>query len=98
DSMFALELADAIVPALEIGQLPAQLVASSDHIGERRTMLALEPLQQRKPFLDLLQTRGRRFDSLGIAAEKRGEILELRLDAVARVDVGLELRIERCQF
>src|SRR5205814_8147723 len=48
--------------------------------------------------LDLLQMRGRRFDPFGVAAEKSGEILELRLDAVARIDIRMKLRIERCQL
>ena len=57
------------------------------HVGERRAVLPLQPLEQRQPVLDLLQARGRRVDAGGVAAEERGEVLELRLDRVARVEV-----------
>ncbi len=57
-------------------------------------MLPFDPFYQRETLFDLLELRRRRFDAFGVAAEKHGEIFQLRLDAVARVDIRLELRIE----
>jgi hypothetical protein len=58
-------------------------------------VLLLQTLEQREAILDLLQARRGRVDVLRIRAQEEREILELRLDRVARVEVGRELRIER---
>ncbi len=70
--------------------LDAQGLAALDDVGQRRPMFALQPLEQREPVFDLLQPGRRRLDAVGIAAQVQGEILELRLDAVARVEVRLK--------
>ena len=85
-------------PARSSSQLAPQRVAPRDDVGQRRPVLPLQPLEQRQPILDLLQPRRRRLDAVGVAAQEDREILELRLDAVARVQVRLELRIERRQL
>ena len=71
-----------------------QRLAPGDHVGQRRTVFPFQPLQQRQPVFDLLQAGRRGFNRVGVAAEKSGQILELRLDAVARVEIRLEARIE----
>ena len=61
-------------------------------------MLAFQTLEQREPFLDLLKLGRRRVDPVGIPAEEQREIFELRLDAVAGLEVGPELRFELREF
>ncbi len=61
-------------------------------------MLALQSLQQGKALLDLLETCRRGLDAVRVASEKARQVLELRLDAVARLEVRLELRLERRQL
>ena len=48
----------------------AQRVAPRDHVGERRAVLALQPLEQREPLLDLLQPRRRGVDAVRVARRK----------------------------
>ncbi len=80
---------------LEVGQVPAQGVAPCARVGQRRPVLPLDPLEQREALLDLLQPRRRCIDAVAIAPQEVREILELRLDAVARVQVRLEPGIDR---
>ena len=61
-------------------------------------MLPLQTFEQRKAILDLLQTRGRGVDAIGVVAEEVREILELRFDRVARIQIRTELRIDVGQF
>ena len=57
-------------PRVEVGQLAPQRVAPRDDVGERRPVLALQPLEQRQPLLDLLQPRRRRLDAVGVPAQE----------------------------
>ena len=41
---------------------------------------------------------GRRVDAVGVAAQEERQVLELRLDAVARLEIRRELRIDRRQL
>ena len=61
---------DPLVAALEIGQLAPQRVAPGDDLGQRRPVLALQPLEQRQPFLDLLQPRRRGLDAVGVLPQE----------------------------
>ncbi len=79
---------------LEIGQFPAQGVALRACVGQRRPVLALDPLEQREALLHLLQPGRRCIDAIAIAPHEVREILELRLDAVAGVQVRLEPGID----
>ena len=58
------------------------------------TVLALQPLEQGQAIFDFLQSFGRGVDAVGVRAKKEREVLELSLDALARVDIGSELRID----
>ena len=66
-----------------------------DHVVQRRTVLPLQPLEQRQAILDLLQPPGRRIDAVGVVAEEERQVLELRLDGVARLEVRRRARVER---
>src|SRR6185503_9204818 len=66
-----------------------------DRVFKRAAVLALEPLDQREPIFDLLQTLRRRIDAGREVAKCEREIIELGLDAVARVEVRREARIDR---
>src|SRR5207253_2201202 len=72
--------------------------ATSIPSAERRAVFALQTIEQRQPVLDLLETRRRRLDAVGVSPQEQRKVFELRLDAVARVEVGLELRVERRQI
>src|SRR5439155_24226964 len=91
----AFKLRDAFVAALEIAQLATQRIAPGDDVGQRRAVLALYAFEKRQPFLDLLQARRRGLDGVRVAPEKQRQVLELPFDAVARVQIRLESRIER---
>ena len=64
-------------------------------IAKRRAIFPLEPLEQRQPVFDLLEPCRRGFDVVSVAPQKEREILELRLDSVARLEIRLERRIQR---
>jgi hypothetical protein len=96
--MLACQCSDLLFAVFDFCHFPAEGVTLGDDIGERRPVFALQTLEQRKPILDLLQPGGRGFDRVGIAAQEQGEIFELRLDAIASLEVGVELRVERGQF
>ena len=96
--MFAFELRHPVVPLLQLVQLAPERVAPRDDLAERRPVLALQAIEKGQPLLDLLQAGRRRFDAVGVPPQEQREILELRLDAVARVQVGLKLRVERRQL
>ena len=49
----------------------ASCVTSFDHVLQRRTVLPLQPLEQREPVLDLLQSARRRVDAVRVACEER---------------------------
>ena len=84
------KLRDAVVALLQILQLASKRVAPRYHLGERRAIFALQSIEKRQPLLDLLQPGRRGFDPVGVPAQEQREILELRLDAVARLDVRLD--------
>src|SRR5262249_40272559 len=92
------ELFEALIAARQIGELSTQSIAPRDHLRQRWPIFALQPLEQRQPLLHLLQALRRRIDSVGVLAEKASQIFELRFDAVARLEIGPELRIEGRQF
>ena len=75
-----------------------QPIAMRNRLLERPAVLALEPLDQRQAILDLLQSSGRRVDAVREIAQREGEVLELRLDAVAGVEVRREARIDGRQL
>ena len=75
-------------PLLESLEFLPQRIPSRDGIGQRRPVFPLEALEQRQPVLDLLQPRRRRFDAVGVPAKEDREVLELRLDGVARSRYG----------
>jgi hypothetical protein len=84
---------------------PREQVAFAGEVGpgvddllQRGAVLPLQPLEQRQPVLDLLQPRRRGVHAVGIAAQEVGEVLELRLDAVAGVHVRRELRVDGRQL
>ena len=83
---------------LERIELGGQRRARGDDVGQRRAVLALQPLEQREPVLDLLQRRRGRVDAVGVDPQGVRQILELRLDAVPRLEVRDEPRIERRQL
>ena len=93
--MLPLELDDALVVMLELGQLLAQRLALRDDVAKRRAILPLEPLQERQSVVDLLEPGRRGLDAVGIPPQKEREVLELRFDAVARLEIRLEFRIQR---
>ena len=72
--------------------------ATRDNVAKGRTKFALEPLEQRKALFHVLQFRRRGVDLVDIAAQKDRQVLELRLDRVARIEVRLKLRVDRGQF
>jgi hypothetical protein len=53
-----LELDDAILAALEIGQLAAKNIAARHDIGQRRPVFPFQALEQRQPLLELLELAG----------------------------------------
>src|SRR5687768_16247384 len=66
-----------------------------DGVVEGSAVFALEPLDQREAIFDLLQAAGRGIDAVGEAAKGKRQVFELRLDAVAGVEVWREPRIDR---
>ena len=70
-----------------------------EHRRDRAAVLALEPVEQRQPLLDLVQAAGRRLDALGVAvqlvqqvlglerqrADARGQRVQLRVHAAGRL-------------
>ena len=89
------ELGGALGRVLDVVQLAAEVGCLGDDVGERRAVLLLQTLEQREAVLDLLEPRRRGVDVLRVGAQEEREVLELRLDRVARLDVGRELRVER---
>ena len=83
---------------MKVGELPTERVSFGDDVGKRRAVLPLQPFEKREPFFDLLEPRRRGFDAVGIAPQEQSEILELRLDAVACLEIRLEPRVERRQI
>ena len=75
---------------LKVVQVLPQRRGLRDDVVQARPVLLLQTLDQREPVLDLLETLGRGIDSGGIRAEEEREVLELRLDDVA----GLQVRRE----
>ena len=61
-----------------------------DDVVERRPVLLLQTLEQREPVFDLLEPLRRGVDAGGVRAEEEREVLELRLDDVAGVEVRRE--------
>jgi hypothetical protein len=57
-------------------------------------VLPLEALEQGEPILYLLQPPGRGINAVGVGPEEKGQVLELTLDAVARVHVGRKPRVD----
>ena len=96
--MFAFELRHSVVPLLQIVQLAPERVAACHDLAERRAVFAFQAIEKGQPLLDLLQPGRRRFDAVGVPPQKLRQILELRLDAVACVQVRLKLRVERRQL
>ncbi len=94
----ALELYDPVVAAIEVDQFPPERVPPLDDIGQRGAVFPLQAFEQGEALFHLLQPRGRCFDAGHVLPEKSGEVFELRLDAVARVEIRLELRIEGRQL
>ena len=90
-----LELSKALVAMLEVGHFPPEGVAPCARLGQRRSVLPLDSLEQREALLDLLQPARRGIDTVAITAQEIREIFELRLDAVPRVEVRLESGVER---
>ena len=86
---------DPLGALLEIGELGAKGVAAGDDLCERRTVLLLQAFKERQPVFHLLEPRRRRLDAVGVAAQVFRQVLELRLDAVAGVEIRLERGVER---
>src|SRR6476661_8586085 len=83
---------------LEVSEFPPQAVAACDDVGQSRAVLPLQAFEQREPILGLLQLCRGRLDAVCIPAQEEREILELRLDAVTRLEVRQEFRVERRQL
>ncbi len=66
-----LEHEETVITVLEIFDFLTERLALRDGIRERRTVLALDPFEQRQPLLDLLETLRRGFDAVGIPSQKR---------------------------
>ena len=66
--------------------------------SRRRTVLLLQTLEQREPVFDLLEPLGRGVDPGGVRAQEEREVLELRLDDVARLEVRREAAVDRRQI
>ena len=77
------QFGEARSAANQRGLLPRQGVTAGDDLVQRRTVLALEPLEQRQPILDLLQAARRRVNPRGEVAQGERQVLELCLDGVA---------------
>ena len=92
------QIESMLAALIELVQFAPHAVPARNDIGQRRAVFALHPLELRQPLFYLLQVASRGVNPIGVAAQKQREILELRLDAVARVDVRNELRIERREF
>ena len=61
-------------------------------------MLLLQSLEQGEALLDLLKPGRRCLDVLRIAAQVFRQVFQLRLNPDTCVQIGLEGRVERCQF
>src|SRR5262249_34319682 len=96
--MLALERADALLSPLHGVEIPAKRVALRDRVEECRSVFPLQPLEEREPLLHLLKPGGRCFNAVRIPAEEDREIVELRLDGVALLEVRLELPINGRQL
>ncbi len=79
----------------DVVQLTPQIGGLRDHVRERRSVLLLQTLEEGEPILDLLEARRRSVDVLRVGSQEEGEVLELRLDRLARLDVRSELRVQR---
>ena len=94
----------ALQRLLGAGQLVAARAARigmRQHRRDRAAVLALEPLEQRQPLLDLVQPPRRGVHSLAVAAQLAGEVVgldhELRRAVGQRVERGVDAahRLER---
>ena len=79
-------------------ELARQRGVGVDDILQRRTVLLLQPLEDRQAIFDFLQPGGRRVDLCGVRPQEVREILELRLDRVAGGNVRLKLGVDRRQL
>src|SRR5688500_7689143 len=94
----ALQILGALAVAGQQVAFAAQRVARRNDVLEPAAVLPLETIQQRQALLDLLQPRRRGVHAVGVAAEEERQVFELRLDAVAGVQVAGELRIDGRQL
>ncbi len=85
-------------PGVESGALLLERRGPGQDVGKRGPVLALEPLDERQPVLDLLEARRRGVEALPIVAEREREVLELGLDAVAGAGVRRERRVDGRQL
>src|SRR5439155_19169464 len=95
---FRLDFGGALRRILQRAQLSPQLAGACEDVGERGSVFLLQPFERRQPILDLLKTRGGRVDIEGVGPEKEREILELRLQRIARVKVRREPRVHGRQL
>ena len=75
-----------------------QPLAMRDGLLERAAVLALEPFDQRQAILDLLQSSRRCVDAAREIAQREREVLQLRLDGLAGVEVRRKARINGGQL
>ena len=78
---------DRLLDARQLGVPRPARRGMLEHRGDRAAVLALEPVQQREPLLDLVEATWSRLDALGVAVQLVHEVLGLerqRADARRR--------------
>jgi hypothetical protein len=75
-------------------ELVCESIARVDDISQRRSIFPLQSLDERQAIFNLLQLRRRRIDSLAIQSQAHRQILELRLNRVARLQMRPEHGID----
>jgi hypothetical protein len=94
----AVQIVGRLLRARQQPTLPCERGAGCDHVLQRWTVLPLQPLDQCEPILHLLQSPRRRVYLVAVATQQEGQIFELRLDGVSRLELVCELRFDSREF
>ena len=79
---------------VELGAARAARLGVLEHRGDRAAVLALEPVEQRQPLLDLVEPARRRVDALAVAAQLAREVVGLDGERLRPVGERVERRVD----
>ena len=88
---------ERLLGALELGAPARALLGVGEHRGDGAAVLALQPVEQREPLLDLVEAPGRGIDPLAVAAQLPGEVVGLDRERLGALGKGVEGRVDALQ-